>query len=371
MELTDSAEQGSSEAIASQQRSRLRRLGMAMGSYLFTFAMVLMWWGFGFLDGIVVLQWSVFSICVNLIFLGLILNNINLRLRDPSLTVPQIVTSLIPSLFVMYHLDAGQARAIMMLLCVIPVLYGILGLDFRRLMIVMIWIVASYAALMGVLFWSRPDVLDGSMELMQFLMLILVGSQLALLGGYISTLRDHLRSRNEALQDALTRINELAARDPLTGIYNRRHLMTSLADVVAVDEQQRRCSVCMLDIDHFKALNDSFGHQAGDQALCAVADLIQNNVRASDVFGRYGGEEFLLILPDTGADGALSKAERLREQIARLVLPALPSAYRVSVSVGIAEHCPEESMDDTIKRADAALYQAKEAGRNQVCLAEA
>jgi diguanylate cyclase len=356
--------------VAAHQRLRLQRLAMGAGSYLFTFVMVLLWWQFGFLGGQVAAYWALFAAAINAAFLLLLLSQLNLRLADPSMTLLQIVASMFPSLYVMFHLDAGQARSIMVLSCVIPVLFGILGLNLRQLVGVMLSIVLAYVALIATLHWQRPHAVDLSLELMQFLVLILVGSQLALLGGYIASLRENLRSRNHELQSALTHINELASRDPLTGTFNRRHLMSSLSELTRPESVQDRCSVCIIDLDHFKQINDTFGHQAGDGVLCAISDLISKGLRKTDVFGRYGGEEFLLILPDTDAGGARHKADRLRREIASLQLNMLPGSYRVTASFGIAEHRDDESMDATIERADKALYEAKRAGRNQVHLAD-
>jgi diguanylate cyclase (GGDEF)-like protein len=168
------------------------------------------------------------------------------------------------------------------------------------------------------------------------------------------------------LEQALKIINELAIRDELTGSHNRRHLIRLIEN-----EKERTARVgnlfclCLLDIDHFKRINDTYGHQAGDTVLREFAATVQRQIRESDSFGRYGGEEFLLMLPETSIDEALALAERVRANIARLGFSELPE-LAVTVSIGVAEFRIDESIAQTVARADEALYQAKSGGRNRV-----
>jgi diguanylate cyclase (GGDEF)-like protein len=168
------------------------------------------------------------------------------------------------------------------------------------------------------------------------------------------------------LEQALKIINELAIRDELTGSHNRRHLIRLIEN-----EKERTARVgnlfclCLLDIDHFKRINDTYGHQAGDTVLREFAATVQRQIRDSDSFGRYGGEEFLLMLPETSIDEALALAERVRANIARLGFSELPE-LAVTVSIGVAEFRIDESIAQTVARADEALYQAKSGGRNRV-----
>ena len=168
------------------------------------------------------------------------------------------------------------------------------------------------------------------------------------------------------LEQALKIINELAIRDELTGSHNRRHLIRLIES-----EKERTARVgnlfclCLLDIDHFKRINDTYGHQAGDSVLREFAATVQRQIRDSDSFGRYGGEEFLLMLPETSIDEALALAERVRASIAALGFPELPD-LAVTVSIGVAEFRVDEPIAQTVARADEALYQAKASGRNRV-----
>ncbi|MDR7414915.1 MAG: GGDEF domain-containing protein [Armatimonadota bacterium] len=154
-----------------------------------------------------------------------------------------------------------------------------------------------------------------------------------------------------------------ANTDPLTGLLNRRGIFIAF-DVEA--ERHRRyghpLSVVLFDVDHFKRINDRYGHGAGDRVLVSVARTVQGAIRPSDSLARWGGEEFLLLLPETPLRGALELAERLRREIASLVTEFGP----VSASFGVAAFRPTDNLGTLVRRADAALYRAKEAGRNKV-----
>jgi diguanylate cyclase (GGDEF)-like protein len=169
------------------------------------------------------------------------------------------------------------------------------------------------------------------------------------------------------LEHALNVINELAIRDELTGSHNRRHL-------IGLIEQERErvvkgapsFCVCLLDIDFFKRINDTYGHAAGDAVLRSFAVTVQKQIRESDAFGRYGGEEFLLMLPETTLEDAMQFAERVRLGIERLQFRDISSELKVSVSIGVAQFRLGETIGQTVTRADEALYTAKSSGRNRV-----
>lgn len=171
---------------------------------------------------------------------------------------------------------------------------------------------------------------------------------------------------NLRLQETLRSGSE---RDPLTDLYNRRHLEISLhRELARAQRHGHPVSLVMLDVDHFKEFNDTHGHDAGDAVLCEVAQVLKRHSRAEDIACRYGGEEFLLVLPSCSLDDAYAKAEAIREAIAqrRVVMhgSALP---RITASLGIASYpLHGERMEELISCADAALYQAKASGRNRI-----
>ncbi len=162
----------------------------------------------------------------------------------------------------------------------------------------------------------------------------------------------------------MARLSRLAAIDPLTGVFNRRGL-----DLVLPEKDERLSSVAMCDLDRFKHINDVYGHAAGDELLRRVAHLLASLVRAADGVVRWGGEEFLLVLP--GVDRALAQhiVERARAAVEEDAIVVAGNVLRITISVGVAERHPGESRDQLIARADEALYVAKHRGRNRVELA--
>ena len=163
---------------------------------------------------------------------------------------------------------------------------------------------------------------------------------------------------------------EMALIDPLTGLYNQRYLMRHLRGLLE-NGQNGELAVLMIDVDHFKSVNDEFGHATGDKALRVVADVLRNNTRVFDSLARYGGEEFVVVMPGTGADDAAQAAERLRSAVEAAPFTWGPrSCSRLTVSIGVA--CSEQHpgpSETLLHAADLALYAAKRAGRNRVEIA--
>jgi diguanylate cyclase (GGDEF)-like protein len=179
-----------------------------------------------------------------------------------------------------------------------------------------------------------------------------------------------LRRAFEHLTDRVAATWRLATVDPLTGIANRQAVLTRLEEELGRSARYRRpLSVVMVDLDQFKRFNDTYGHEAGDTVLRQVAGRIADNIRTTDLVGRFGGEEFLLVLPETGADAAATMAEKLRRAVAGTPV-RLPEGHDVTVtlSAGVAgsmgDHLPR--LDALVRDADAALYSAKALGRNNV-----
>ena len=176
----------------------------------------------------------------------------------------------------------------------------------------------------------------------------------------------HIVDSQQQLQQELTGI---AFRDPLTGLYTRRMLMDFLdRQVKAARRNDHALSVVMADIDHFKVVNDSFGHDAGDRMLKEMGELLRKVVRSSDLESRFGGEEFVIILPMTDGEEALAFAERLRKKVTTTI--HRPDGQPLTLSLGIATRAPGENIDapTLLSRADEALYRAKADGRDRVAV---
>jgi diguanylate cyclase (GGDEF)-like protein len=178
---------------------------------------------------------------------------------------------------------------------------------------------------------------------------------------------DKTEQTNQELKKTLHELNHLVGTDLLTGLWSRRRMEDTL--VGEMDRHRRYgqpLSILVIDVDAFKAVNDQFGHAVGDEVLVKLAAHIQLSLRVSDAIARWGGEEFLVLCPNTALDTATLLAERLREGLAATELPWVG---HTTISVGVAALDAQESWHDWFKRADAALYQAKRQGRNQVQVA--
>lgn len=188
----------------------------------------------------------------------------------------------------------------------------------------------------------------------------------------LKSMLDQLETHSHDLEEEVMRRTEelelLSVTDELTGLFNRRYLNRSM------QEELSRClrygtelSVCLLDVDHFKKINDFFGHQVGDRVLVSLANLLESSVRDTDIVGRYGGEEFAILMPNTSLDEALMVADKIRVFIQKLIIPE-ERDHPVTVSIGVVG-CIEsqaKSLNELISKADRALYSAKDLGRNRV-----
>ena len=180
--------------------------------------------------------------------------------------------------------------------------------------------------------------------------------------------RAEISQAHEALIEKNSELHQLSITDGLTGLFNRKHLM-DLFDMEMSRARRYRISFSVLiaDIDHFKKINDTHGHLAGDAVLRRIADTLRHVVRECDHVGRYGGEEFLIILPSSDATGAIKTAQRIREQISQVSFYNDGNEISITISVGVAQcNDGEDSVAAILGRADSALYQAKAGGRNQV-----
>jgi diguanylate cyclase (GGDEF)-like protein len=180
-----------------------------------------------------------------------------------------------------------------------------------------------------------------------------------------------LENKNTALHYALAKIEEVATKDELTGCFNRRYLMESLRRESDISSRDYRAfTLLLIDIDHFKSVNDTHGHLVGDRVLADLAETLRQTMRSMDTLARFGGEEFACMLPGTTLEEAGILADRIRHVISTLSFALDETRLTVTISIGVAQwHC-HETIESVIQRADQALYKAKAAGRNCIALAE-
>jgi diguanylate cyclase len=219
---------------------------------------------------------------------------------------------------------------------------------------------ANLIVAVGVLIDVRPG---GSVHWWVLELAVVLG--VGLVAGVVSARsRRHAATVRIALEHLVTELRSIADTDPLTGVHNRRSLVDRLA---AIDRAGGSCSIAVLDLDHFKRLNDQHGHLVGDSVVRLVAETLVDTLRTDDGVIRYGGEEFLVLMPGVDASGAVSALRRVQRQLeGNLVAAHLPS---VTLSAGVADREGDVAASEMLQRADDALYGAKHDGRNRIQIA--
>jgi len=286
---------------------------------------------------------------------------LNLRFPDPSLTVLQLLSAVFSMLFVLFR--APDTRVAFTAFFFIALMFGMLRCSAPKLVMVGLISLTGLAVVVWRRYAGGHDIEELRLDLLEFLVIAVTFPWFVYLGSRVKRLQRNLQEVNTKLED----IEVMARHDDLTGVYNRRALMVSMEEwKQRVSATGEPLSICVIDLDLFKRFNDEFDHLTGDRVLQAFAQAARDGLRSSDVFGRYGGEEFVQILPLTPLAGAILDAERLRKRISTLELPVASALGPLTISVGVAQYRPGETIIDTFARADGALYRAKQLGRNRV-----
>ena len=313
--------------------------------------------------------WAALSVGGLVVMTAFIRSGETARLRDPSLTIPQMVWT-ITSGAVAYVL-AGDARGLVLSVLAMILFFGTFGLTVAEVIGIGVYALLAFASAIGVSSRFNANA-SGYLDIAYALMVLIVLSGCIALNLRIQRIRAKLQQQREALAQALEVNRELATRDELTGLINRRAML----DLMALEHRRslrsgRPLLLAQLDIDHFKPINDQHGHAAGDRALQAFAGTVRASLRDTDVLARWGGEEFVLMLTDSSADQARGLLERIRQAVQALEIAHSAGSLQLTVSIGLAQHLPGDTVERTLERADQALYRAKALGRNRVVVAPA
>jgi diguanylate cyclase (GGDEF)-like protein len=362
--MTDSRNKLTPQA---KQALRIRRLMVATGASAIAAAVFFMVYLLGLVDRRAFVTAALAVLGLVVAFHVTFRTGMNLRFRDPSLTLPQIVAAFAVLLYVVSQ--SWEGHGVLALLFVMPLLFGAFRLTTRQLLALTAFVSASYALIIQLKwgFQAQADVRSFRLNLLNWAVLTTVFAFFSVIGGYITRLRRDLVASNANLEAALARIESLAARDELTGVHNRRSLLEILEQHKGrSDRHGTTFSVLMIDVDHFKRINDTYGHAAGDAVLRRFADSAGAILRAVDIFGRYGGEEFMSILDQASLEEARKVAARMCEFARTLAPPDSCRGLHLTVSIGYAQYRAGEDWLDTVERADQALYRAKEAGRDRI-----
>lgn len=351
--------------------ARLRTTAFAAVDYAINWLILFGFAAVGTVSYDVTIRVLAVSLTILALFVTVIAGGFTRRLRDPSLRALQVYAACGVNLYILLLAPQIAYMAVVNLFVLLS--YG--SLHFSQRMFLFTWF--GLSCVVGVLLRLVGNQIDIAMAtdaerwLFWAVVSIALGRFLAV-NAEVSRLRGRLHDRNRDLALMAGQLADLASRDELTGLWNRREFMRRLADErKRVERRGGGFCVALVDADHFKLVNDRYGHIVGDAVLQELANVFDRTRRTTDTLARYGGEEFILLLLDVEPDAALHAMERLRSGVERHDWERIAPGLRVTVSSGIAVSHGGEELTQLINRADLALYEAKEAGRNCVRVARA
>lgn len=320
----------------------------------------------GFIGGGAVSSVAAVSSGAAMLFYCAFRTGFNTRFAEPSLMLPQLLSVLAVMLTVTYFERTAQIALAPFVL--IAFSFAVLRLSTATLMVLALTSLSAYLGIVVMHGYASNYDYSFRADLLQWFVLALTLPGVVLIGKQIQNLRQLLTITSHQLEH----FEEKSVRDELTGLYNRRQIQAELEHAkLQADTCSTPFSICLIDIDHFKDINDTHGHLAGDTILKEFANVAVDSIRDTDVLGRYGGDEFIQILRDTDVKGAVMHAERLRVYAHFLDFQKILTHKHISLSIGVAQYRRGEKLTDLISRADSALYHAKQLGRNRVEWAEA
>jgi diguanylate cyclase (GGDEF)-like protein len=368
-ELEVVGRQRTAKELARRARQRRQIQAMVCVSYVIDALILLIYSEAGTIPASIGPAYAAIGLCSVACYMVLSETGLTERLKDHYFVAPQSVVGMTISLGFVYV--APQVGVLF--LCTLFIIFNFASLRSTPWQTAAVWTLMTLGLAGLFLLTDKPISMPYGTPLERFATMsvfALTIGRCMFLGIFSASMRQSLYDRGLKLKEAYRRIEELAELDELTGSYNRRCIMRMLDEEIT---RARRvvtpCSIALIDLDWFKRINDSYGHPTGDEVLRTFAITTFANIRGIDRFGRYGGEEFLLVLPDTSAEGAAQILDRLRLIISDLDWSAFSPGMRVTISAGITALHPDETPDTFLARADSALYSAKARGRNQIASA--
>jgi diguanylate cyclase (GGDEF)-like protein len=348
----------------------LRRFGIAAATYGLVLGLAWLSMALGlYRSSMSVLVISSLLVIVSqLAFFMLFRLGLNLRFDDPSLTQAQVLLASAWHTFFVFQLMAGRGTLLVFYLVIL--LFGIFQLSPLRFAGCALFAFVCFAGMSGFEVYLAGGFVSPVMVL-QLCVLLLLFCWMSLMANYVQKVRERMRQRRYALQahqdtlrGMMRQLESLASTDELTGLYNRRHFLRLADRELSNLPAGRQHGLALIDLDHFKRINDQHGHAVGDRVLQSFASMARASLRDRDVLARYGGEEFVLLLPNSDAEQVRLCCERLRDGFSRIVL-ADAEVSGLSLSIGMTLLQPGEELDDALHRSDQALYQAKRSGRDR------
>jgi len=365
-ELPGAGPRPSASALARRARQRRQIQVMIAASYVLD-ALVLQLYAYaGTIPVTMGLAYAACGLASVAFYLVLSETGFTERLKDHYFVTPQLIINTLIMLGFAYI--APQVG--MMFLCELFLVFSFGALRATPGQTALLWTLLTLGLAALFLLTDKPVTMpyDGPIERFATMSVFVLGiGRCMFLGIFSSALRHSLYQRGLKLREAYRRIEELAELDELTGSLNRRSIMRGLEEEIARAQRlNNSCSVALIDLDWFKRINDAYGHPTGDEVLRTFAITVFANIRSIDKFGRYGGEEFLLVLPDTAEREAAQMLDRLRIIIAELDWSAFSTGMQVTISAGVTTLRRDENSDTLLARADRALYASKAGGRNRI-----
>lgn len=350
------------------QRTRLAQAGLAMLLLAAGVAAMHYFVWMGLAPAVPVAWWSAFTLGGMALFYGLIRSGWSRRWHEASLTVPQMLFALTSGAVAYTLLGAGRGAVFPMVMVVL--MFGMFIASPLQMRWVSAYAVALFGVTMAVMSAWKPANYPWQIELGHFLLVATMMPGVSLLAARLSRIRARSRQHRAELAQALSRLREHTTRDELTGLINRRRMHE------VMEQEHQRCirsgqtfCLVMLDIDHFKPVNEAHGYAVGDAVMRAVAQEALRQVRVSDVLCRWGSDDFVLMMSDTRAPLARGGLERLQQKVAALRILHGSMAVSVTLSGGLAEHHAGETVLQTLERAERALLDSKAQGRSRIVVA--
>lgn len=344
----------------------LRHLSAVLSLFIFSLGSI-----FFYYNGLYSIELSTLYSVLAFFWLGVfaftltLRSGINQMFADPSLTIPQMLWGTTFLLTIAYLLNDWRGLILMAYFAMLS--FGFFKLRFREFLSVGLFAILGYILIILYVFVNEPDRIQIRLELIQ--LVIFSGTVFVMLytGSAIHRLRERSKKQYVDLQAALEVNKRLATTDELTGLYNRRYFMEKLTEQKALSERNNSDFVVFYcDLDHFKHINDTFGHHTGDIVLQKFSEILKSSIREIDYAARFGGEEFVCLLVDTDIENAKKVTERVRNSLASYNFNDIAPSLHSTVSIGISNFKQYNTIQETLMSADNRMYRAKNMGRNRV-----
>jgi diguanylate cyclase (GGDEF)-like protein len=300
----------------------------------------------------------------NILYYLIVKTNVNLKLKEPDLFMPMMIWSIFCVIAPTYFMS-GTMRAIFVMNYFVVVVFGVFKLNLKQFITLTGFAVSVLGFVIVFYMKKNPSTIHLFNELLLWIIFSVTSISFSLICNNVSNLRQKLKEQKLSLMSAFSDIHKLSITDELTGIYNRRYMMDFMATKkLKVDKGIDDFIACIIDIDFFKKINDTYGHDVGDIVLKKFSNEINKLIRNGDCFARIGGEEFVLIISHVNLETATEVIERIMNKIRNLNFDGYPN-LKITISIGMKAYEKGTSIEELLKQIDVLLYKAKNTGRDK------